>query len=408
MPIVQNTTLASVRKANVAMVNAFFPRAKDWLYPRFCGSYTVSNAVEPLVIGGATPPLKVWNGTVNSTGIPSYTMQVPSLLSKNLVYVDRGELELDQTDTLMKYSQQFGIALADYPDQLWAKRLLAGSAANSQYTTFNGVKYTTTFDGQPYFSTSHTPNNSAGLAQSNIIAGTHPASIAGIFGQDIGTTVNELQLAVQNVINNVMTVQNNQGFPIYQTFDAKKSIVVIVPPCLEVAAYLAFKTPSSIVGGLASGSTGSTTNVMPMFVKDVVSSGLLAGFPDPEGSAGVLIAPVNPTDFYVAIVDDWVKPFYVQLFKPAGPNDLFPKDWNVDASIESMLNASAQSGLKVSRDAATLFSSSIVETNIGAVGNSAQQDVVVNERFFFSSRFRGNVAYGPWFTCWRVHGANVS
>lgn len=398
MPIVANTQLSAVRKANTVMVNAFFPRAKDWLYPRCCGSYSVTNLVEPLVVGAAAPQMKKWNGSVNSTGLPSWTMSVTSPVWKNMLNIDRTELEADQTHTLIKKVEEMGIILAELPDQIFIKRLLNGSTAGSQTEVFNGATYTVTFDGQPLFSASH--NTGDGTSQSNIIAGTHPATVAGIFAQDVATTVNELQLAVYNVINSIKTVRNNQGMPIFQTLDTKKSVIVVVPPCLEGPAYLAFKAVNSLIGGSPSGSTGSTTNISPMFVKDVLTTALLAGFPDPEGTGN--INPVNPTDFYVLITDDRVKPFYVQYFKPAGKNDLFPQDYDVDAAINAMLADSEKLGLKVTKDEATLFASTIVEHNLNAQGSQAQRDVVENERFFVSARFRGQVAYGPWFCSWRV------
>lgn len=398
MPIVANTQLSAVRKANIVMAHAFFPRAKEWLYPRFCGSYTTTNLVEPLVIGSAAPQMKRWNGTVNSTGLPSFSMNVTNPLWKNLLNLDRTELEADQTNTLIKKVEEMGIVVADLPDQIFVKRLLNGANAGSQTEVFNGQSYTVTFDGQPLFSASHNTGN--GTSQSNIVQGTHPNTAALIFGQDVATTVNELQLAVYNVISKLKTVVNNQGMPIFQTLDTKKSVVIIVPPCLEGPAYLAFKAVNSLIGGSPSGSTGSTTNIAPMFVKDVVTSGLLAGFPDPEGTGS--IAPVNETDFYVLITDDRVKPFYVQLFKPATKNDLFPQDYDVDAAINALLDESKNLSLKYTKDEATLFASTIVEHNLNAQGSMAQRDVVENESFFVSGRFRGNIAYGPWFCSWRV------
>src|SRR6185437_8471234 len=96
MPLLKGTYLTT-RKANTVMAAAFAPRPKDWLWPKVCGSYVTTSLTEPHAIGGAFPALRRWRGSMNSTGIPSWTMEIPNPVHKTILDVDRSELEGDQT-----------------------------------------------------------------------------------------------------------------------------------------------------------------------------------------------------------------------------------------------------------------------------------------------------------------------
>jgi len=388
MPVVANTQNAAVVAANTVMSRAFFPRAKQWLYKELAGSYTSVRLVEPFSLIGTVPPLERFNGFLKAVGVPSFSMNVPNPLWKNVLKVDQTDYEGDQTGTLVQLSQQIGVRLAEFPDQLFAKRLLSASTAGSQTMTFRGTSYTMTFDGQPLFSASH-DDWYAGSTQSNIIQGELPATKALLMDDDYATNANKMLRDIQRVIDAVKTVKDNQGIPFFPTIDTKQSIVVVVPPILEPLAALAFRTDKTAV-------INQTTNVAPMFVKNVLTNGYLAGLRDPED--GTTLTPVNETDYYIFVVNDWVKPFYVQLFRPPHGDELFPPGYNAGAEVDRMLKD--QADLDV--DMATLYASARVDTTFRRVGAEADAYTIENENFIMSARYRGNIVYGPWFLSWRI------
>ena len=405
MPILEGTNL-TLRKANIAMASAFFPRAKEWLFPKICGSYVTTSLDEQHAIGGAAPPLKLYTGNLGSTGIPSWTLNIPNLLYKNFLEVKRQELEGDQTRTIIRYADQMGVALADFPDQLLARRILTGSSTASATEAFNGKSYTVTMDGLPIFSNVHQLDGVTN--QSNIITGNLPTTFAAVAAQDLAVSANQMQRDLLSIVQKIKTVKDNQGMPIFPTINIKKNVIVALPAELEVVGNLAFLQAGTIGGTNGTGgSSGSTTSIAPMYVRDVFTTGYLSGLPDPE-APGTTLTPTYQTQYYVFIVNDYVRPFYTQLFKPVGPNDLFPASYKIDSVIDAALKAAKAVGVDNMSQAATMFASTIVETNLNAVGSNAQWDTVVNEKHFMSARWRGNIVVGPWFCAWKVDPTGTS
>lgn len=390
MPIVTGTQNAQIRAANTVMSRAFFTRSKKWMYPELSGSYVSTSLVEPHAVIGNVPPLEAFQGQLKSRMLPSWKQQVPNLLFKNLLEVAQGQFEGDQTGALVQLSQGIGLTVADFPDRLLATRILTGSLASSASVVFpeDGVTYQLTLDGQSYFNTGHT--TWAGGTQSNIISGNLPATKALVQADDIATNANKMIRDLQAVIDAIKTVKDNQGQPIYPTIETKQSIVVVVPPALETIAALAFRTTQDAV-------INQTTSVAPMFVKGVMCSGYLDGFIGPESNEA-LVSPVNETDYYVFVVDDFVKPFYTQLFRPLRQNEMMPPGYDAAAEVRRMTSQSDA----ITVDQATVFASTRVDTTFNKIGANADLQTIQSDAFAMSARYRGNITYGPWFTGWRV------
>lgn len=408
MPVIINTQSALTRAANTTLALAFFPRSGRWIYPRLCGSTVSTSAVEPFTLDGAAPLMSLFDGSVRSQGVGSWKLQVPNLLFKNYEELARQQIEFDQSGIFLRRVNQIGVRVAASPDYLWAKRLLTASSTNSTSVVFDGTEYTTTMDGLPFFSASHTLDGSD--TQSNIVQGGLPSTSAAIQNQDLAVTANQLVRDFQTVLETLQSFLDDKGANIYPSIDTEQTVVVVVPPILAPAARLAFKTPGTI-GGTDGSSSGSTTSVGPSLVKDVISHGLLAGCKDIEAgtvttaSSSARVTPTNETDYYVFIVDDLVKPFYFQKFRPKKGSELMPPGYDAEAEAEKAIEAADELGLKISTDAADVYASTIVESNLSAVGSNAQASVVQQEKFFVSGRARMNFVYGPWFTGIRVKPA---
>jgi hypothetical protein len=307
MPVINGLQLSQVNDANAAFALAFFPRTKKLHYPKLCGNTRSSRLVEPFTLAGSAPIMQAYNGMLKSMGLKSYKSLVPNLLFKNFEEIDRTELEMDQTRTLRSRAAQFGSRVAEYPDYLLAKRILNGSTAGSQTVVFQGVSYTQTFDGVPFFSASH-PHS--GTNQSNIIQGTLP-NVAATAQANIAQSAAQMQSDLAILVDAICGVKDDKGAPMYPDFDAKTQLIVVVPPALDTIATLAFLTPG-VIGGLTTsgtGSNGSSTNLGPQMVKEVVKMGLLKGCPDIEADDpySTTISPVNPTDWYAFIDGDYVQ-----------------------------------------------------------------------------------------------------
>lgn len=402
MPIISGLQTSLVGDANTAFTLAFFPRFIDNEFVRtLCGTTRSSRDVEPFALAGSAPVLRRYSGSMKSQDTNSWKLQVPNLLYKSIEDIARREFELDQTATIRQRMGQHGVRVAQHPSFMLAKRILTGAVSGSQNQTFEGQTYTTTFDAQPIFSTSHNHN---GSNQSNIVTGSLPNTVAGITGQDIAVTVNQLLKDLQALEDQIAGVVDDKNVPIYPDLEINKSLVVVVPPVLREAAELAFNAaPGATVGGTSGSSSGSTT-LRAKPVKKILSPGLIkGGFPDIESDdVSATVSPVNPTDWYAFIVDDFVKPWYWQRFRPKKPSETIPLGQNPEAQAAKALAAANQSGLKVTPEALDVYAATEIATNLGALGSNAQRDVVENEKFFVSARTRGNMIPGPWFTCWRV------
>ena len=390
MPIVTGTQNANVRAANTVMSRAFFTRAKKWLYPNLSGSYVSTSLVEPHAVIGNVPPLEQFTGLLRSRMLPSFRQDVPNLLYKNALRIRQSQFEGDQTGALVQLSQNMGLTVAEFPDRLLCTRILTGSLASSATVVFDedGQTYNLTLDGQPFFADAHT--TWAAQTQSNNIQGTLPLTKALLTADDYATNANKMIRDLQNVLDTIKNVRDNQGQPIYPTIDTKESIVIVVPPILEPIAALAFRTSQEAV-------INQTTSVAPMFIKGVMSSGYLAGFVGPE-SNNADVLPVNATDWYVFIVDDYVKPFYTQLYRPPKDSELMPPGYDAGSEVERIL--SQNDGISV--DQATVFASTRVDTTFRRIGAEADQATIESESFLMSARYRGNITYGPWFTGYRI------
>ena len=281
MPFLINSAPATTRNANAILARSFFPRAKKLVYPLLSGSFVSKRYVEPFSIIGSVPLVKSFSnsagGGIRLNAIASFKMTVPNLLFRMGFQLSQTDLEFDQTGALMQLSQAAGMRLADFPDQLFFKRLVTGSLTSSASVVFDydGVSYPVTFDGQPFFSTAH-PTGLNGTSQSNIITGALPLTAAAVAAQDIATTAQQLQADFTQAVTGFQTVTDTAGAPLYPNLDPSQSVVAVVPPCLREAATLAFATSGSVIA--------QTTNIYPKAVKQVISSGYLGklGFPDPE------------------------------------------------------------------------------------------------------------------------------
>ena len=409
MPFIGNVNNLRTRAANIVMSRTFFPRAKKWIYPELSSSYISVAEIEPHRVLGAIPGLSRFRGHLSTGGIPSFASDIPNLLFKNLVEINQEDMEFDQTGTLIQLAPQMGQRLAEFPDLLWAKRLITADNPSSATITYRGKTYNNTLDGQPLFSASHPQYNDTSSNQSNIITiSGWPTTKASLFASnnDWSFLANKMQIALSQMLDSLANVRDNADLPIYSNIDTEESVVIVVPKILEPVARLAFATKGSIISA-ASG--GSTTNIAPTYVKKVISSALLnGGFADPD-PLPLESGTVTTTDYssrdlcttwYAFVINDFVKPFYYQLFRPIKPDEMFPRGYNPAKVVADIMKANDA----ITVEEATMFASTRIDTTFRRIGAEADLETIRSEKFYMSARHRGNMAYGPWFTAWKFGG----
>jgi len=413
MPIITGLQSSLIRDANTALATAFFPRFLKSFWPQLCRSTLSTRFVEPFSIDGSAPLLRKFNGTLKSYGLKSWSYHSPNFLFKNFENIGREEFEMDQIGVVRKRCGQFGIRVAQAPDYLLAKRLLTADQASSASVVYKGTSYYTTFEnGVPLFSSAHTMYD--GATQSNIITGNLPSTgtVAGVAALDIGAAAQAMIKDLELIIDKIASYKDDKGAAMYPDFDPEKSLVLVVPPILRAVADLAFMTNGALIGGSPStstGSTGSTTMGRASRVKKIVSPGLLRGCVDIESDDDtVTVSPTYATQYYWMIEDDYVAPLYFQRFRPKRGGEYFPLGSDPEAEAEAILNAANPGGLKVSAESADMYAATEIDTNLGALGNNAQESVVKTESFFISGRSRFQINYGFWPTCGKVDPAGQS
>jgi len=413
MPIITGLQTSLIRDANTAMATAFFPRFMKSFWNRICRSTLSTRLVEPFSLDGSAPLLRKFNGTLKSYGLKSWSYHSPNLLFKNFEAIDREQFEMDQSGTVRKRCGQFGIRIAQAPDYLVAKRLITGDQTSSASVVFKGVTYYTTFEqGVPIFSSSH--NMYDGSNQSNIITGNLPSTgtVASVAASDIGGMAQAMIKDLELIIDKIASYKDDKGAAMYPDFDPEKSLELIVPPILRPVADLAFMTNGALIGGSPStstGSTGSTTVGKGSRVASIISPGLIRGCIDIESDDdAVTVSPTYATQYYWRIVDDFVSPLYFQRFRPKRGGEYFPLVSDPEAEAEAVLNVANTSGLKPSVESADMYAATEIDTNLGALGNAAQESVVKTESFFISARSRFQCNYGFWPTIGKVDPSGQS
>lgn len=415
MALIHSTNSTTTRLANTALVMALAPRMRESVYSKICGTTKSKSLAEPFTFEGTPPVLKQWFGTVDSNDTVSYKVTVPNVTHKNLETFKRHQVQYDQTNTFLKRVPWHGVRVADTPDLLLAKRLLKGSTSASQTLVGDdGQSYQTTPDNLPIFHVAHTYPHTT--TQGNIVQGFLPTTLtggSGMYDQDQAVTVNQIIKSVAKLVAAIKAVKDDQGMPLLRGFNPEKDLTILCNPDLYPFMRLALETPGASIGGSngTGGSSGSTPSFGPLICKDVIPWELLSGVPDIQNSAGGTISPVYPTEFYAAVRNDYVQPAYFQQFEPVRDGDTIPSGYNPAAEARKAYNAAVAAGLspRIAADAASLYANMEVSHNFDAIGQgNAQFQAAVQEQFFITSRYVGNVFTPFWPSLWKIDPTGVS
>ncbi len=394
MPFIGGLDTNQNRLVNASLAQAFFPRFQESIFPRLTGSIHSNAGVEPFAAIGAVGVMTRFSGFAKKQTMKSYGANIPNQLFKLLVALDRSDIELDQTGALMGLAnaggigQRLGARLAQHPEFLFVNRLLTGSTLTRSVETFKGTSYNLTLDGKRFFDQAHP--DAKGGTQSNIIQGALPSTAAGIVAQSVAATAKQLQQDLNAVIKHFKTLKDDQGVPLFPSFDAKKHLSLVMPSILEQAATLAFRTDGNAL-------IDQTTGISPLFVKEVLSTGLVEAAPNviDEQSTGT-ISPLNETDYYIIFSGDITQALYMQYHSP------LTKPITEGGSDPVAQLAEAYKNMGADINSAAVLASTSIDSTLGKVGANSDAYTIQNEEFLLAPRWRGNCFYGPWMNAARV------
>lgn len=398
MPATSGLSTASTRLANAAFALTYFKRSLKSIWPRVCGKVDSHSEYEVFAFNGASPPVKLFQGSMESQPIQSYMINVPNPVWKNVEYIKENQIEFDQTNSLVGLRiGMMGITAAALWDYLLAQQMITGGNSGSQNFTMpeTGQTYTLTSDGQPIYSLAHTSSPASGApTYSNIVIGNLPDTKAQLDSQDLAVSANQLQLDVQFIAALIASYQDDKGNMLLPDFDPSEQLVLIFPPALAGAMALAFKTTGTI-GGTNNSSSGATTNIGNKLVKDVIPFPLLQGCLDVTSKTpGGQVAPTFATTYYWMVLGDYVMPWYQQRFSPL--QDVIGGDPRAEAERIIAKNKASDLKIPITPESAEMYASTRIDTNLGAIGNRSQPEVALLEQFYISTRLRGMLFPGNW------------
>ena len=79
MPVINGLSALQTRAVDAVLAQAFFPRAKRWVYPKICGTIRSTSIVEPFAVSGTVPALTEFKGALRSKLMPTWAFNSPNL-----------------------------------------------------------------------------------------------------------------------------------------------------------------------------------------------------------------------------------------------------------------------------------------------------------------------------------------
>jgi len=273
-------------------------------------------------------------------------------LYKMKFWISRALLEFDQTGQVWTLLHSAAARMVNFPDALFFHRLRNAT----------GTTYSTAYTGVALYATNHT----IGSTFSNIVTGT-------LFNAGSWSNSNRDALA-QRIINDYTTVKarmlgfkDDRGQPFHLNYLDPEKLVIVCGPLLEDVMRYAFEAENIAM----------TTNVMRGTVKAIITSNYLETDPTDD----------TAFDWWVMYIGERNRPWVYSRFRR-----------RTDKEIQDALPLDRLQKVEgfetVTMEDLRELSSTMLETNLGAQGMRAQVDVMMNERFLVSGRWRGDIFPG--------------
>ena len=364
MPILGRDRVITKKEVRGILAKSFIVLRRKLVYPFFVeprDSYSYRDFIAHI---GTPPQMDASTEVIDDTDSPpssdfyQYEQEWTNKLYKLKFWVSRSLFEMDQTGQVFTLLHSAAARLVNWPDKLFFHRL-----QNATATTYGAC-----YDSMPFFSAGHYLDNVGTTTYSNIVVGS-------LWSGGTWTASNKDALA-QRILNDFITAKaqmmgfkDDRGEPFHQNTLDPENLVILCSPLLEDVMRYAFEAKM----------IGATSNVMRGSVGAVIASNYLP----------TTITDAACADWYLAYVGERNRPWIYSRFRQRKDSeiqdtlklgDLKGVDGFGDTSMEDLRN----------------LSSIMLETNLGRQGSSADTDVMRNERFLISGRWRGEILPGEW------------
>ena len=336
---------------------SFITQSRDVIWPEVCETIDTFSEKEFFATLGTVPQVTELGDDeeVEATDLREYTFDFKNRLFKSLVRLKRSLIDFDQTGQSRTILHSMAGRLANWPDELFIERLIAGDS-NLCIT------------GDPFFSLTHNLGGTGPADQPNILDG----STLPIEFSDGVLTRPELAEAIQTDLDLAMAQllrwKDDHGKPFHQKIRPEDLVIVCSP--------LTFTTIKLALGAKF---IAQTDNVFEGFVGRVLVSNYL------ESDSAVATA----ADWYLLYTGHVNRPFIYSRFR-----------MRTDGEMQDNLRGMESTGSPFNITMEDLRNLSSVEllTNLGnRGGTNSDAHVILHEEFLMAGRFRGEVTYGiPW------------
>lgn len=207
---------------------------------------------------GQVPELVEWTDERKLKGILDYQYQIRNKDYEATIQIDRNTIEDDQVNSVKPRINDLAVRAKQHPRKLFLEALVNGSSALC-------------YDGQAFFSASHSEGMSGTL--SNIVTGT-------------GTTLAQIGADLDSAIVRMASFKDDQGAPFAEDIQ-DKDLMIVAPIALRPAMEKLF--------GAMNDASGATNTYKDRVGKRVYSSRL-----------------TDANDWYLLNVGQSMKPFIQQ------------------------------------------------------------------------------------------------
>lgn len=347
-------------------ISSFITRRRRLIYPKLVDVHDSHVETDFANAIGTVPQMEEVIDDVNNplaSDFRDYSWEWTNRLYKSKIYLSRPLLEFDQTGQSRTLLHSMAARVANFPDLLFATRLLAGS--------FTGG------DGVSLFSASHPAPIGSSTAQSNIVTGTTPTDFCATASE--ATIAQQLKVDFRNVMRQFRTFKDDHNQPWHNDDIKPEDVVIVCSPLLQTPMEQAFLSKT----------IGATENVYYGKVKEIITSNYLTASTTSADSA----------DWYVCIVSEMKRPFFYSRFRKIRDDEI--EDYFGSQIYDEAVSGSGEITLEDLKE----FASVQIETNLGHQGMNADVDVMQNERFMIAARWRGEMAGGEWRNAIQVSNA---
>lgn len=339
----------------------FLVRRDQMTYPRFCEARESHVKTDYAAALGTVPQLEevgFEEDAPNFADFREFYMTWDNKLYKNRVAITREAFEFDQTGHTRRVLDNMAARLTMFPEKLFYSMIRSADTLPSVESNRNGNS------DIAFFSDSHKWYSASANTMSNLMTGsTSAAAVAATAPQTIAL---QLQADFMNAVAEMQAYKDDYDQPYHPASMGDGQFVILCGPLMREAMRLAFKA----------GMINMTNNIFLDRCEVIVSPYL------PKSGS-------EAADWYLFyLTPARNKPFLFSQFRQIR-----------DEQIEDLVSVASEAGMKVNdqlTQAISEFAAMEILTNLNRRGSNADADVILNERYIISARWKGAMVPLAW------------